>query len=146
MVLSGATAVYGILGWPVEHSASPAMQNAAFEAAGLDAVYVPFPVRPERLGAAVDGARALGVQGLNVTLPHKEAAAPLLDEVDRDARVLGAVNTIVRDGDRLLGTNTDGPGLVRSLDEAGVQVRGRRVAVLGAGGAARAAVVGLARA
>lgn len=144
--VTGRTAVHGILGWPVEHSASPAMQNAAFAARGVDAVYVPFPVRPEALPLAVAGLRALGVRGVNVTVPHKEAILPLLDEVDPDARALGAVNTVVRRGDGLLGLNTDGPGLVRSLAEAGVEVKGRRVTVLGAGGAARAAVVGLARA
>ncbi|MFW5926035.1 MAG: shikimate dehydrogenase [Myxococcota bacterium] len=146
MALSGASAVYGIFGWPVAHSASPGMQNAAFEAAGIDAVYVPFAVPPERLPQAVEGVRALGVRGLNVTLPHKETIVPLLDAVDPDARALGAVNTVSRDGDRLVGTNTDGPGLVRSLEEAGVSVGGRSVTVVGAGGAARAAVVGLVRA
>lgn len=144
--ITGRTAVYGILGWPVDHSASPAMHNAAFTHLGVDAVYVPFGARPEALASAVAGLRALGVRGANVTVPHKEAILPLLDEVDLDARTLGAVNTIVRDAERLVGFNTDAPGLVRSLEEAGVDVRGRRVTVLGAGGAARAAVVGLARA
>jgi shikimate dehydrogenase len=144
--VTGRTAVYGILGWPVDHSASPAMHNAAFAHFGIDAVYVPFPVAPEGLASGVAGLRALGVRGVNVTVPHKEAILPLLDAVEADARALGAVNTIVRDGDRLVGSNTDGPGLVRSLGEAGVDVKGRRVTVLGAGGAARASVVGLARA
>jgi shikimate dehydrogenase len=143
--ITGRTAVYGILGWPVEHSASPRMQNAAFAEGGLDAVYVPFAVDPAALATAVQGLRALGVRGVNVTLPHKEAILPLLDEVDPDAHAIGAVNTVIRDGDRLMGLNTDGAGLVRSLEEAGVEVRGARVTVLGAGGAARAAVVGLAR-
>lgn len=145
-LLTAHTRVYGILGWPVEHSASPAMHNAAFEAAALDAVYVAFAVRPHALAAAVAGLQALGVRGFNVTLPHKQAVVALLDEVEPDALAIGAVNTVVRDGDRLIGTNTDGAGLVRSLDEAGVAVRGRRVTVLGAGGAARAAAVGLATA
>ncbi len=138
--------VYGILGWPVAHSRSPAMQEAAFRALGIDAVYVPFPVRPERLADAVAGLRALGIAGANVTLPHKEAVIALLDEVEPDARAIGAVNTIVRSGDRLLGANTDAPGLVRALAEAGFEPKGTRAVVLGAGGAARAAVVGLARA
>lgn len=146
MRVTGKTQVFGIIGWPVEHSASPGMQNAAFAAAGLDAVYVPFAVEPSRLREAVSGARALGVRGLNVTVPHKEAIVELVDEVDPDARAMGAVNTVVRSGHKLIGSNTDGPGLVRSLDEAGVTVHGRRVTVLGAGGAARAAVVGLVRA
>ncbi|MBX3248575.1 MAG: shikimate dehydrogenase [Myxococcales bacterium] len=138
--------VYGILGWPVAHSRSPAMQEAALQAVGLDARYVRFPVRPEALGDAIRGLRALGVAGANVTIPHKEAVMAWLDEVDADARLIGAVNTITRDGDRLFGTNTDAPGLVQSLVEAGVELRGADVVVLGAGGAARAAVVGLARA
>lgn len=134
----------GILGWPVAHSRSPAMHGAAIQALGLDATYARFAVPPGRLAAAVEGLRALGVHGANVTLPHKEAVLPLLDEVDAPARAIGAVNTIARDGERLLGSNTDAPGLVRSLVEAGVSLDDSRVVVLGAGGAARAAVVGLA--
>ena len=135
--------VYGILGWPVAHSRSPAMQEAAFRACGVDARYVRFPVRPEALGDAVRGLRALGIAGANVTVPHKEAVGAHLDAVDAFARRLGAVNTIVREGDRLEGRNTDAPGLVRSLEEAGLQLDGKRALVLGAGGAARAAVAGL---
>jgi shikimate dehydrogenase len=146
MGITGHTAVYGILGWPVEHTASPPMQNAAFAAAGVDAVYVPFAVAPQGLEEAVRGLRALGVRGFNVTLPHKEAIVSLLDAVDADAQALGAVNTVVREGAALVGLNTDGPGLARSLHEAGVALEGARVTVLGAGGAARAAVVGLSRA
>lgn len=141
------TAVYGIFGWPVEHSRSPRMQNAAFAACAIDATYVAFPVAPEALPAAVAGARALGIRGLNVTLPHKAEIMPLLDEVDALARAIGAVNTVIRTGeDRLCGTNTDAQGLARSLAEGGVDLAGKRVAILGAGGAVRAAVVGLAQA
>lgn len=144
--MSGATKVLGILGWPVAHSRSPAMHNAAIASLGLDAVYVPFAVHPDSLADALKGVRALGVAGLNVTLPHKQAVMELLDEVDVDARAIGAVNTIVRDGERLVGFNTDAPGLVRSLEEGSVSLPGARVVIVGAGGAARAAVVGLARA
>jgi shikimate dehydrogenase len=138
------TATYGILGWPVEHSRSPAMHNAAFRAKGLDCVYVRFPVHPDNVASAVRGLRALGVRGANVTVPHKEAVIPHLDEVTREARAIGAVNTIVREHDRLIGHNTDAPGLSRALAEAQVKLEGARIVVLGAGGAARAAVVGLA--
>ena len=138
------TATYGILGWPVEHSRSPAMQNAAFRAVGLDGNYVCFSVHPDDVADAVRGLKALGVRGANVTVPHKEAVIRWLDEVTPEARAIGAVNTIVRSLDRLVGHNTDAPGLARSLDEAGVGLEGARVVVLGAGGAARAAVVGLA--
>lgn len=138
------SATYGILGWPVEHSRSPAMHNAAFRARGLEASYVCFPVHPDRVADAVRGLKALGVRGANVTVPHKEAVIPHLDAVTPEARAIGAVNTIVREIDRLIGHNTDAPGLARSLDDAAVELAGARVLVIGAGGAARAAVVGLA--
>lgn len=138
------SATYGILGWPVEHSRSPAMQNAAFRARGLEANYVCFSVHPDDVADAVRGLKALGVRGANVTVPHKESVMRWLDEVTPEARAIGAVNTIVREVDRLIGHNTDAPGLARSLDEAGVELDGRHALIVGAGGAARAAVVGLA--
>lgn len=145
--ISGRTAVYGIFGDPVAHSLSPAMQNAAFAAAGIDAIYVPFHVRTEALGAAVAALRALNVAGVNVTIPHKERILEHLDEVDHRARSIGAVNTVVNRGGRLLGYNTDGVGLVRALQaEFGCSPRGSRILLLGAGGACRAAVVALAAA
>lgn len=141
------TAVYGLLGHPVAHSRSPAMQNAAFRAAGVDAVYGTFDVAPERLPAAIASLRTLGVAGANVTVPHKTAVGAYLDVIEPVARALGAVNTIVREADgRLHGTNTDAEGLTRALAEAGAALSGARGVVLGSGGAARAAVVGLARA
>lgn len=137
-----STQVYGIVGYPISHSRSPAMQEAAFRALGIDARYVPFPVAPADLPAAIAGLAALGVAGANVTVPHKESVIALLDEVEPAARAMGAVNTLVRDGARWIGTNTDAEGLARSVDEAGAEV-GDRLVILGAGGAARAAVVGL---
>ncbi|MEY4510173.1 MAG: hypothetical protein RLZZ450_2295 [Pseudomonadota bacterium] len=138
------TATYGILGWPVEHSRSPAMHASAFRARGLEAHYVCFPVHPDDVAEAVRGLKALGVRGANVTVPHKETVIRYLDSVTPEARAIGAVNTIVREVDRLVGHNTDAPGLARSLDDAGVELDGARVLVLGAGGASRASVVGLA--
>ncbi|HJL17793.1 MAG TPA: shikimate dehydrogenase [Sandaracinaceae bacterium LLY-WYZ-13_1] len=138
------TKLLGVMGWPVAHSRSPAIHSAAIEALGVDAVYVAWPVRPEALPAAIEGLRALGVHGANLTLPHKERAMALLDEVEPTARAIGAVNTIVRDGARLIGTNTDAAGLARSLADAGISLRGARALVIGAGGAARASVAGLA--
>lgn len=135
--LDGKTRVVGVIGWPVEHSLSPRMQNAALQELGLNWVYVPYAVEPTALPAAVAGMRALGIVGLNVTVPHKEAVAGLVDEMDDTARMLGAVNTIVNRDGRLMGTNTDGAGFVRSLAEIGETARGRAVALLGAGGAAR---------
>lgn len=147
------TRVYGLLGWPVAHSRSPAMLNAAFSATGFDGTYVRFPVEPHDLADAVRGLRALGVAGANITVPHKSAVLALLDSVDDEARGIGAVNTIVRlahapgrEGALLHGANTDVGGLVRALEEAGAVLSGSRALVLGAGGAARAAVYGLARA
>lgn len=140
------TDVYGIFGWPVGHSRSPAMHNAAFAALGLDAVYVPFAVQPDKLADAVRAVRALGLRGVNVTLPHKTHVMALLDQVESDACAIGAVNTLYLDGERLCGTNTDAEGLARALREGGVALTDARVTVLGAGGAARASVVGLARA
>ncbi|MDD9932882.1 MAG: shikimate dehydrogenase [Myxococcales bacterium] len=136
-------ALYGIFGFPVAHSRSPQMHNAAFAELGIDAVYVPFEVAPERLADAVAAVRVLGVRGLNVTLPHKAEVMALLDEVEPGARAIGAVNTIAREGERLIGLNTDAEGLARSLREAGTALEGARVVVLGGSGAARAAAVGL---
>jgi shikimate dehydrogenase len=138
------TRVYGVLGWPVAHSRSPAMQNAAFAAAGIDATYVRFPVAPDALGDAIRGLRALGVAGANVTVPHKSAVIAHLDALDESARAVGAVNTLtIADDGTLRGANTDVGGLVRALVEAGAALAGARALVLGAGGAARAAVAGL---
>lgn len=135
---------FGILGHPIAHSRSPAMQGAAFAAVGIDAEYVPFDVRPEDLAEAVAGLRRLGVAGLNVTVPHKRTVMPLLDEVSDEAQALGAVNTIVVDGGRWRGENTDARGLARAIAAMGVGVRGAKAVVLGAGGAGRAAVAALA--
>ena len=140
------TELLALIGWPVEHSRSPAIHGAALEALGVDAAYLAFAVRAERLGEAIAGLRAVGARGLNVTIPHKRAVIAHLDALDADATRIGAVNTIVRDGERLVGTNTDATGLVRSLKDAGCDPAGASALVLGAGGAARAAVVGLTRA
>jgi shikimate dehydrogenase len=132
-----------VLGHPIGHSLSPAMQNAALRQMGLDGVYVAFDVPPEGLADAVRGLRALGVEGVNCTIPHKEALLPLLDEVSEEAALIGAVNTLVfRDG-RMIGYNTDAPGFLAALRAAGAEPKGRRVVVLGAGGSARAVVVSL---
>ena len=144
--VSGKTAVLGIIGYPVRHSLSPVMQNAALAAAGLDYIYVPFEVEPEHLEAAVYGMRALSVAGFNVTIPHKTGIMGYLDELDESAAAAGAVNTVVNDSGRLVGYNTDGDGLVRSLaDDLAFDPRGRSVVVAGAGGAARGAVAALCR-
>ena len=152
MLLSGKTRLVGVIGWPVEHSVSPPMHNAAFRALGLDWCYVPLPVAPAQVEAAVLGAAALGFQGLNVTVPHKQAVLALMDELTPEARAIGAVNTVVLGERSCLGHNTDAQGFVRALREAGAgfdpadeYLRGRSALVLGAGGAARAVVCGLVR-
>lgn len=141
--INASTRLAGIIGWPVEHSLSPAMHNAAFEALGLNWRYAAFPVPPELLGDAVRGLRALGIAGANVTIPHKEAVIPFLDVLSPAAKAIGAVNTICMDGKYLLGDNTDVHGFLAALDQAEVPLHGRRALVLGAGGSARAVVYGL---
>ena len=145
-LLTGHTRIVGVIGDPVEHSRSPQMHNAAFAKAGLDYVYVPFHVRPNDLGDAIAGFKAINVVGINVTLPHKQAVIPYLTSVSREADLIGAVNTLTFVGDEIHGDNTDAPGVLRALEENGdmsVPV-GEGVVVLGAGGAARAVVVALA--
>lgn len=147
MTITGKTTVTGIIGAPVAHSLSPVMHNAAFRELGLDWVFVPFPVPPARLEAAVAGLAAAGVAGFNVTIPHKVAIMPFLDAIDPDAELIGAVNTVLSRDGKLTGYNTDGLGLVAALaGKLSFDPRGRSVLVLGAGGAARSAVVSLARA
>ena len=147
MQLSGKTDVVGIFGDPVAHSLSPRMQNAAIQASGLDAVYVPFHVTAAQLCDAVKAIRGLSMRGVNLTIPHKEAACELVDELDATAQMIGAINTIVNDNGRLKGYNTDGLGLLKALkQELGCDVSGKRVLLLGAGGACRAAVVALCQA
>jgi shikimate dehydrogenase len=142
---SGKTRVAGVMGWPVEHSRSPALHNAAYAATSYDAVYLPLRVPPGGLADALRGATAMGFLGVNVTVPHKQAAVSLCHELDPVAERAGAVNTIViRDG-RRVGHNTDVPGLADSLNEASPPLLavGGRATVLGSGGAARAAVMSL---
>ncbi|MFH1003722.1 MAG: shikimate dehydrogenase [Chloroflexota bacterium] len=136
--ITGHTTVCGLIGDPVEHSMSPAMHNAAFAQLGLDYAYLPFRVRAADLTRAIDGIRGLNLRGMNVTIPHKVNVIPLLDRIDPLAERIGAVNTIVNDGGTLTGYNTDAAGFLRALREQGVEPGGKRVAVVGAGGAARA--------
>jgi len=144
--ISGTTALVGIIGWPVAHSLSPALHNAAFAACGLNMAYVPLPVSSDRVSEAVTGLRALGFVGANVTIPHKTAVVPLLDEIDDEARLAGAVNTVVVRDERLAGYNTDVQGFARSLHDVYLgSLAGRTVLLLGAGGMARAVAVVLAR-
>ncbi len=138
MKITGKTSVYGIIGYPVKHSLSPLMQTAAFKTSGIDAVYVPFSVTPENLEDAVEGIKALSISGVNVTVPHKERIVRLLDYLDDDAEFLEAVNTVKNEKGVLTGYNTDAGGFLDSLKEAGIEVKGKKVTIIGAGGAAKA--------
>lgn len=164
MDISGKTGVVGLIGWPVAHTFSPQMHNAAARALGLDLVYVPLAVRPGAVAAAVRGLAALGFLGANVTIPHKEAVIPFLDEITGAAQVIGAVNTIQVTGaeraraqmnatgnfdspstnrQSLAGANTDWQGFLADLADHEVVVAGRPCVILGAGGGARAVAYGL---
>lgn len=137
--ISGKTKVCTLIGDPVEHSMSPAMHNAAFQELGLDYVYVAFRVQKENVTRAIGGLRAFDLRGMNVTIPHKVAVIPLLDELDPLAGKIGAVNTIVNDGGKLRGYNTDAGGFLHALLAQGIEPEGKSVAIIGAGGVARAA-------
>lgn len=136
-MIRGTTKNLGVMGWPIAHSLSPVLQNAAIERAGMDYAYIALPVAPETLPAAVEGLRALRFSGWNVTIPHKEAIMLLLDEIDEGAQKIGAVNTVVNREGRLCGYNTDAEGFLGAL-RGRFDLCGKEVVMLGAGGAARA--------
>ena len=136
--ISGKTMICGIIGDPIEHTMSPIMHNAAFKILELDYVYVPFRVQSMELRKAIEGIRGLNLRGVNVTIPHKVAVMKLLDKIDPLAEKIGAVNTIVNDGGILTGYNTDDTGFLQTLHDRNLEVADKNVALLGAGGAARA--------
>lgn len=138
MEISGETKICALIGDPVEHTMSPVMHNTAYEKLGLDYIYIPFRVKPEELKQAVAGLRALNVRGFNVTIPHKVSVIQLLDGLDPPAEKIGAVNTVVNTDGELRGYNTDAEGFFWALLEHGIEPGGKRVVVLGAGGASRA--------
>lgn len=144
---NGTTRILAIIGHPVGHSLSPLLQNTALDACNLNYVYVPFDVHPDELGSAVAGLRSLGVEGFNVTIPHKTAVIKYLDQLDESAELAGAVNVVHNTGGKLVGYNTDGAGLLKSLaEELGFIPGSGRIIIIGAGGAARGAVAALCRA
>ncbi len=143
MTINAATRLCAVIGHPVAHSLSPAMHNAAFQAAGINCVYLAFDVTD--VAACLQGMRAMpGFRGLSVTIPHKMAVMPHLDEIDSMARVVGCVNTVTNHAGRLIGSVTDGMGTLRAFAAAGVQLHGRRILLLGAGGAVRAVAYAMA--
>jgi len=137
MRINSRTKLVGIFGYPIIHSLSPVFHNAAFAKLGLDFVYLPFPVKPEGLEDAVKAIKSLNMVGVNVTIPHKRKVLDYLDEVDHQARMMTSVNTILHKDGRLIGYNTDGEGFLESLRREGeFDPQGKRIFVVGAGGAA----------
>ena len=143
MEINGKTIVLGVIGDPISHTLSPPIHNGLAKERGINCVYVPFHVRSEDLEAAVLGAKALGIRGLNVTIPHKEAIIPFLDTLNDTAKKTGAVNTVLFKDGNAYGYNTDVGGIIGTFVNNGVDVRGAYCAVIGAGGGARAAAVAL---
>jgi shikimate dehydrogenase len=144
--INGSTKLTGIIGYPVTHSVSPQMHNAAYAKLGLNYCYLPISAKPEDLERVLEGIRILGFAGVNVTIPHKEAVVTHLDEVTKIARLIGAVNVILIQEGHLIGYNTDGPGFIDSLrEDAGFDVAGKRAVVLGAGGGAKSVAMMLAQ-
>ena len=144
-MVDAKTKVIGLIGHPVGHSFSPIMHNAAFKDKGLNYVYVAFDVLPENLKYVIDGAKALGIVGFNVTIPHKIEIMKYLDEIDKDAELIGAVNTIKIEKGKAIGYNTDGIGARKALEEEIGKVKDKNIVIYGAGGAARAVAFELAK-
>jgi len=142
-MITSKTSKVGLISWPIEHSLSPIMQNAAFQSVGLDWIYLPLPVRDGQLVRALAGLDGLGFMGCNVSVPYKSKVIAFLDEIDEAATSIGAVNTIKIVNGRYYGSNTDPVGFINNLFDAGVSLQGKSVLVIGAGGAARSIVFAL---
>lgn len=142
--IQGTTTLVGLLGYPLKHSRSPHMHNTAFEALGLDHVYMAFEVQEGYIKEGLEAIKILNAVGCNVTMPHKKKVLEFLDEVSEDAILIGSVNTVKNHNGKLVGYNTDGKGFVKSLDENNVDYKGKKVVMVGAGGAARAVATQLA--
>lgn len=142
-MITGNTKLLGVMGHPINHSFSPAIHNAALNDAGLDYAYLPLEVPKESLNNTLKWIKTLNFRGFNVTIPHKNAILPLLDEVTEEAKTVGAVNTVIRENGRLIGYNTDIVGFTAGLAEANFKAENKNAVILGAGGAARAVIAGL---
>ncbi|WP_029521440.1 shikimate dehydrogenase [Persephonella sp. IF05-L8] len=141
--VNGETQVYGIIGYPVKHSKSPQFQTAAFQTLGINAIYLPFQVRPEDLQKAIEGIKALSIKGINVTVPHKEEVIKYLDEISEEVEYIGACNTVKNIDGYLQGFNTDAYGFIEGLKELTPDFANKKFLVIGAGGASRAVIYGL---
>ena len=142
-LITQSTQITGLFGYPVRHTLSPAMHNAAFAHTGLPFVYLPFEVRPHDLKAATAAIRALGLTGVNVTIPHKETIIPFLDRIDAAAKKIGSVNTVVNIKGKLTGYNTDAPGFLMDIRQCGCNPSNATALLVGSGGAAKAVARGL---
>ncbi|MGO3115331.1 shikimate dehydrogenase [Enterococcus pseudoavium] len=138
--ISGKTRLAGLYALPARHSFSPLMHTTAFQATGVDAIYLSFDIQPERLGESIQAIRDLEMLGINLSMPHKMAAINYVDELSQAARLIGAINTIVNQKGKLIGHNTDGSGCMASLKQNGIEIIGKRMTILGAGGAATAII------
>ncbi len=146
MIIDAKTKFAGLIGHKINYTLSPTMHNAGFNALGLNIVYLAFDIKPEDFGKAIDGLRALGVLGFNITIPYKEQIIPYLNSLSDDAKLIGAVNTVVNDDGKLNGYNTDGIGFLASLNNFGITLSGISVTLIGTGGAGRAVACMLAKA
>lgn len=145
-MITSKTKIYGLLGYPVKHSFSPLIHNPAFEAKGIDACYLCFETKPENIKEAIEGIRALNIQGVNLTIPHKETCLSYLDEIEKTAKLIGAVNTIVHRENKLIGYNTDGEGFIKALKEdLNFDLKDKTIFLFGAGGAGKAVGISLAK-
>lgn len=142
--IKGSTSLAGLLGYPIKHSKSPQIHNTAFEALNLDHVYLAFEVEDGHLEEALGAMKVLDAIGFNVTMPHKNKVVELLDEVSEEVKIIGSVNTVKNEKGRLIGYNTDGKGFIKALQEAGADIRNKKIVMAGAGGAARAIAIQLA--
>jgi len=144
ILIDGNTALYGIIGNPLGHSFSPEMHTLSFQHLNLNAVYVPFPVQENDLSSIPSALSLIGVRGFNVTVPFKEKIIPFLDEISTEARILGSVNTVVKNGNEWKGFSTDGSGFVRATREDGIRFTDKKVLLIGGGGAAKAVSLAIA--
>ncbi|WP_086351123.1 shikimate dehydrogenase [Candidatus Enterococcus clewellii] len=139
--ITGHTRLIGLFAEPIRHSVSPMIQNTALQALDIDAVYLAFELGEDRLISAIESIRTLEMLGANLSMPHKMAAVPLMDELSEAAKLVGAINTIVNDNGRLIGYTTDGTGFMRSLKDQEIDIIGKKMTIIGAGGAATAIIV-----
>ncbi len=142
--IKASTRLLSILGKPVKHSMSPYMHNLSFERLNLDFAYMAFEIKDDELGKAVEAMKTLDAKGFNITMPYKKEVMKFLDEIDEEAEIIGSVNTVLNDGGKLIGYNTDGKGFIKSLEQNNINFKGEKIIIVGAGGAARAIAIQLA--